>query len=148
MTDDPPAVCCLNESQDATTGPDYDMDDLRAENQRLRAGLEQMQGDVLRLSRALEPMHQLNEELAQLREEAEQLRAAEQSHRDRAEQLAQLRGEAEQLRAAGLAYRERIDQLAGQLHAVYDSSSWRLTRPIRWLKRCFSRIIPTSTLRS
>jgi uncharacterized coiled-coil DUF342 family protein len=135
MTDEPPAGCGLGESQDATSGPDYDLDDLRAENQRLRAGLEQMQGDVLRLSRALEPMHRSNEELAQLRGETDQLRTEAEQLRTEAEQL---RTEAEQLRAAGQAYRERIEQLAGQLQAVYDSSSWRLTRPIRWLKRCFS----------
>ena len=175
------------EAQDTAIRSGYDMSDLLAENRRLRAGLDQMQGDVLRLSRALEPMHRLNEELARLRDEAEQLGAAGQSHRERIEQLtgqlaqlqgeaaqlrgevaqlrgevAQLKGEAEQLRhagqvcrehnaeleAAGQTYRERIEQLAGQLQDVYESTSWRLTRPIRWLKRCLSGIIRRSTLRN
>lgn len=169
----PPACSGLGESQGTASGSGYDMSDLLAENRRLRAGLEQMQGDVLRLGRAVEPMHRLNEDLARLRDQAEQLGAAGQSHRERAEQLAgqlaqlqgeavQLKGEAEQLRragqvcrehnaeleAAGQTYREHIEQLAGQLQDVYDSTSWRLTRPVRWLKRCLSGIIRRSTLRN
>jgi chromosome segregation ATPase len=173
-------------------GSDYDMADLLAENRRLRAGLEQTQGDVLRLSRALEPMHRVNEELAALQVEATLIRAERDSHRERAEQLtgelaqrhaelgglredaaqlarelAQLRGElvqvhgeAERQRAvlqacrernmrleeAGQADREHIDRLTAELRAVFDSSSWRLTGPMRWLKRCLSRTTPGTTL--
>ena len=159
MTDESPVGGGLDELQGAEGNSIYSIDDLRVENQRLRIGLAQTQADVFRLGRALEPMHRLNEELAALRDEAKQLRAERQSHY---EQLTELRGEMEQLRAdrqacwehserleaAERANREQIELLAGQLHAVYGSSSWRLTQPVRRLKQCFSKIIPISTSRN
>jgi septal ring factor EnvC (AmiA/AmiB activator) len=163
MTEEAPAGRGLDELEGAKSGSVYDIDDLRVENQRLRLGLAQMQADVLRLSRTLEPMHRLNEELAALRDEAKQLRAERQSHYERAkefaEQMERLRaaeranGQAwrehsERLAATERTNREQIELLAGQLRAVYDSSSWRLTQPVRRLKQCFFRIIPISTSRN
>jgi hypothetical protein len=178
MTDEPRAARGVEQSDEATSRSDYDMTDLRVENRRLRAGLEQMQGDVLRLSRALEPMHRVNEELSALGAEAALIRADRDAHRERGEQLtrelaqrhaeveglrgevAQLRDEAErqratlqgcrdqnvQLQVAGRADRERIERLTDHLQAVLNSSSWRLTRPMRWLKQLTIRTTPTPTL--
>src|SRR5208283_1387708 len=184
MTDERRAARDVAQSDETARSSDYDTADLFAENRRLRAGLEQMQGDVLRLSRALEPLHRVNEELAAVRNEAALIRAERESHRERAEELAaelaqqqvevewlrdqveglrdhaaQLRDETErqrdalqacreqntQLQDAARADRERIERLTAHLHAVFNSSSWRLTRPIRWLRRCLIRTTPTPT---
>ena len=108
---------------------DHDRDDLRAENQRLRSGLEQMRDEVLRLGRALEALHRLHEQVAVLNAEAERLRAVarelrEASERSRAETAAETAAE-----------RSRADQLTSELAAAHASTSWRLTRPVRWLAR-------------
>jgi hypothetical protein len=112
---------------------DHDRDDLRAENQRLRSGLEQMRDEVLRLGRALEALHRLHEQVAVLNAEAERLRAVagelrEASERSRAETAAESRAET-------AAERSRADQLTSELAAAHASTSWRLTRPVRWLAR-------------
>jgi FkbM family methyltransferase len=86
-----------------------DLDDLRAENRRLRAATEQMRAEILVLSRALEPMHRLHEELASWR--------AERSY------------------VYEMKPPESIEQLTNHLRAIYTSSSWRLTRPWRALGR-------------
>ena len=91
-----------------------DLTDLRVENRRLRAALEQMQGELMRLSRALEPMHRMNEELDRLREEAAHAPPVEDPE--------------------AAARRERIDTLSRELEAVLGSASWRVTRPLRWLR--------------
>lgn len=104
-------------------GPD--MYDLRAENRRLRSGVEQMRDEVLRLGRALEPMHRLNEEVSRLRVELDRHQTELRAYREQAEHL-----EAELKAAAEIATAS-----AEQLAAVYASSSWRLTRPLRYLMR-------------
>lgn len=108
---------------------DHDLVDLRAENRRLRSGLQQMQDEVIRLGRALEPMHRLHEEIAQLRAELNQ-------HQTESEAC---RGRAERLKASLQAANERALVSAEQLAAVYASSSWQFARPLRWLKRCVHR---------
>lgn len=158
MTDEPRATYNVKKSDELTSHYDYDMDDLLAENRRLRAGLEQMQGNVLRLSQALEPMHRVNEEMVMLGAETALIRTELDSHRERREQLthelSQRRGEVEGLRAIlqgcrdqnkqlqDTCYqnREKIERLTIHLQAVLNSSSWRLTRPIRWLKQFITRL--------
>jgi predicted RNase H-like nuclease (RuvC/YqgF family) len=120
-----------NAIREASDGPepcdrsDYDMDDLRLENHRLRAGLEQMRDEVLRLGRALEPMHRLNEEISTLHAEVERLSESGLALRacvDRSDRELQTQ-------------RQHAEYLAGELRSVYASSSWRLTGPLRWLAR-------------
>jgi hypothetical protein len=48
-----------------------DLDDLREENRRLRAATVQMRAEIVLLSRALEPMHRLHEELEARRAEVD-----------------------------------------------------------------------------
>jgi hypothetical protein len=102
-----------------------DSEELRAENERLRSGLDQMRDEVLHLGRALEAMHRLSEEVAILNNEAERLRAV----------AGELVAVSERSRAETAAERHRADLLARELAAVHTSTSWRLTRPVRWLAR-------------
>jgi predicted RNase H-like nuclease (RuvC/YqgF family) len=121
-----------NEPQDGINpalnqAPGYEDDDLLAENRRLRSGLEQMREEVLRLGRALETLHGLQEEVSHLRDEVGGLRADSRTDHGRANQLAAL------LETASRMERDYSDQLA----AVHASSSWRITSPLRWVIRCF-----------
>jgi predicted RNase H-like nuclease (RuvC/YqgF family) len=109
--------------------PGYETDDLLAENRRLRSGLEQMREEVLRLGRALETLHQLQEEVLHLRGEVDRLRANSRIDHERADQLAAL------VEATARMERDSSDQLT----AVYASSSWRITGPLRWVMRCIRR---------
>jgi predicted RNase H-like nuclease (RuvC/YqgF family) len=103
----------------------YDTDDLLAENRRLRSGLTQMREEVLRLGRALETMHQFQAEVFQLRSEVDRLRAASHTDQEMANQLKEL------LQATAMKERE----FSGQIKAIHASSSWRITRPLRWIAR-------------
>jgi O-antigen chain-terminating methyltransferase len=43
-----------------------------------------------------------------------------------------------EIHALALDAGQRVDQLAAQLRDIYGSTSWRVTRPLRWLKRLIS----------
>jgi FkbM family methyltransferase len=113
-----------------------DLDDLREENRRLRAAAGQMRAEILALSRALEPMHRLGDELERHRAQAGSLAR---SVGERDVELGALRAALEQLRAAEAGERARSEALARQLNAVHRSSSWLLTRPWRGVGRLLRR---------
>lgn len=99
-----------------------DLDDLRDENRRLRSATEQMRAEILALSRALEPMHRLNEELAAWR-----ARSASSAADETAEER--------RVRDSQQVLQARAEQLAQLVRAIHASSSWRLTKPWRVLGR-------------
>jgi FkbM family methyltransferase len=103
-----------------------DLDDLRGENGRLHAAVGQMRAEILTLSRTLEPMHTLNEELAALRRQAER-------------HMAEVGAIAERHRLEVERHRIHAEQLEQCLMAIYASSSWQLTRPWRALGRLLKR---------
>jgi hypothetical protein len=94
-----------------------DLDDLREENRRLRAATGQMRAEIVLLSRALAPMHRLQEELEAFRPSAN--------------------GKGPPVTAEAL--RAEVDELTRRLEATYASTSWRLTRPVRLLSRLLRR---------
>ena len=108
---------------------ELDLDDMRGENRRLRAAVQQMQAEILILSRALEPMHRVNEELADLRLQFAGLEANELQRANEEQQ--------------------RVAQLHQYIQALHASSSWRLTRPWRVLGRLVKAIMAgTGSLRA
>jgi hypothetical protein len=92
--------------------PLLDRDDLILQNRLLRLAAERMQAEIFALSRKLEAMLELNEKLNDMRHENRRLRAAMEHG----------------LQAAA-------EQYCLQLRMVYASSSWRLTRPLRAVRR-------------
>ena len=98
-----------------------ELDDLREDNRRLRASAQQMRAEIMRLSRALEPMHRISEAL-------ETLRFSMNSSGRTASGEADLQ-----------AVHTQLDKLSLRLDATYKSTSWRLTRPVRALSRLLRR---------
>ena len=111
-----------------------DIKDLRHENRRLLDSTAQLQGENISLRRALGPAYALNDELALLRGLLEEhlekipLATAQSPPIDLHEQQTLL-----QIRQAAMD--QRHEETVNMLDAVYTSTSWRLTKPIRMLKR-------------
>jgi FkbM family methyltransferase len=91
---------------------------LGPENRRLRDATEQMRGEILTLSRLLEPLHAATEEMERQRGELESLR--------------------EDMRLARLALLQQereTQQVRNRLQHIYASRSWWMTKPWRFIGR-------------
>ena len=82
---------------------------------------------------------QLALQLAQ--QQAEMMRMNEQSEIQRTA-LGECRKISERLEAAVQNHCISVERLACELDAIYTSSSWRVTRPLRWIKEFWSRARP------
>ena len=126
-----------------------DIDDLRHENRRLLASLRQAQGENLSLGRALGPSYATRDELLQLREALASLQGAVGSHHHALSEDFDAR-----VRAEVDGRVERMARQNGQddgtphpalqdgadtrmLDAVLNSTSWRVTRPLRAIRKLF-----------
>ncbi|MBV8915956.1 MAG: FkbM family methyltransferase, partial [Acetobacteraceae bacterium] len=89
-----------------------DVEDLRGENARLRNSAEQMRSEILSLSRSLEPMQVMLEELQALRVLTQKARQDE-------------HGE-----ALRIAEQQRLE-LERTIRLILSSTSWKLSRPYR-----------------
>lgn len=119
-----------------------DVDDLRHENSRLLASVNQMHGEGQSLRRALAPSYTMYDELSLLREQINRRDTdliAQIDARMRLvieeESKSLFANESEQLKKQVNFATGTDDTL--MLHAVYVSTSWRLTAPLRALRRLF-----------
>ncbi|MGI4801866.1 MAG: FkbM family methyltransferase [Janthinobacterium lividum] len=119
-----------------------DNDDLRHENSRLLASVNQMHGESRSLRQALAPSYTMHDEVSLLREQINSRDIAIIAQidarmrilvKDEAEAL--LIKPSEHLKQQLSISVETNDSL--MLHAVYASTSWRLTAPLRALSRLF-----------
>ena len=117
-----------------------DIDDLRHENSRLLASVNQLHGENQSLRRALAPSYMMHDEVSLLREQIDSRDAALVAQID-SRMRAVLKEETKALLAdRSKQLEERLSTAANandtlMLRAVYVSNSWRLTAPFRLLKR-------------
>ncbi len=140
----------------------HDNDDLKQENRRLLASSSQLRGENLALSRALGPARATLDELRLLGRQVDDISLALQAEREAsraggiataevaAEKAARMVAETytslstatiEQLADALTRYARdrRYDEAASMLQAVQNSTSWRVTKPIRLAGQLFGR---------
>lgn len=96
----------------------HDAADLRGENTRLRASTAQMRSEILSLTRSIEPLQLMAEELQTLREML--IRTGTANRQSSEEQAAELQSA-----------REQIFELKRHIAAILSSKSWKLSRPYR-----------------
>jgi hypothetical protein len=104
-----------------------DVEDLRHENRRLLASTSQLQGENLSLRRALGPGYAVSEELSRIHSWLEARFGGHQS--------ARLESVSSELAIA----REGSSDTEKRLQAVYMSTSWRVTKPLRAVGRLLKR---------
>ena len=126
-----------------------DLQDLRHENRRLLASVRQAQGENLSLQRALGPSYAARDELLQLRNSLSSLQTTVADHHRFVS--ADLDSRVQAALADRLEEMSRSSEPSGRsshqegpdsdsalmLQAVLTSTSWRLTRPLRALRRLF-----------
>ena len=117
------------------------LEQARAESTELRAGLEEAHAEIGRLSVGLDDARaqgdRLEHELVDTRAQSTELTA--QLHAARTES-AQLTAQVHAARTESLQLRTESDERAVQLAAVYASTSWRMSAPVRLVGRQMVRL--------
>jgi FkbM family methyltransferase len=104
-----------------------DVEDLRHENRRLLASTSQLQGENLSLRRALGPAYAVSEELSLIHSRLEAQFGSLPSARQKT------------LSSEHAIGQEEPSNTEKQLQAVYMSTSWRVTKPLRAVGRLLKR---------
>jgi FkbM family methyltransferase len=104
-----------------------DIEDLRHENRRLLASTSQLQGENLSLRRALGPAYAVSEELSRIHSRLEAQFSGHPSTREKSEL------------SEHVIAREEPSDSEKKLQAVYMSTSWRMTKPLRVVGRLLKR---------
>jgi FkbM family methyltransferase len=104
-----------------------DVEDLRHENRRLLASTSQLQGENLSLRRALGPAYAVSEELSLIHSRLEAQFGGHPSARQ------------EGVSSERATAREEPSDAEERLRAVYMSTSWRMTKPLRAVGRLLKR---------
>ncbi|WP_159014035.1 FkbM family methyltransferase [Acidisoma sp. S159] len=104
-----------------------DIEDLRHENRRLLASTSQLQGENLSLRRALGPAYAVSEELSVIHSWLEAQREGDPSSRKRS------------VSSEHRIALEEPSDTERRLQAVYMSTSWRVTKPLRAVGRLLKR---------